>query len=397
MTRLAVDDAVAEQDLVRLRAPLRRYLARTVPDEPELDDLVQETLLRLWEVRARVGRGAAASYAVATARNLVQDRDRRLQVQQRHAHRLHVPPTVDGPEVHALRREEQLAVAELLSTLDREDLEVLAGTEEQERERSARQRSRLARARARARVDYLLHLRRLELPTAQCRPVLEALSTGDRRGQERVRAGEHLLGCRVCTGCVEPLLTRQRRLFGVVAVPLLVLLEPVRRAWHSAPGATAAAGTATAAAAVVVVGSLVVSGAVPTSRPVPPVPATTGAAPAGPAPVPLALDGAGGFDLPLGAALGRPVRAQSVAVLSVPADEGFWVGPDEQDRAYVRLAAGAESPVTVRAGDRVSFTGRVERLTPDAEQGVTPAEGLGHLRAQGALVLVVPADLTVED
>ena len=71
MTRAFVDDAVQADDLLLLREPVRRYLSRSVDDEAELEDLVQETLTRVWEVRSRVGRRAAASYAIATARNLV--------------------------------------------------------------------------------------------------------------------------------------------------------------------------------------------------------------------------------------------------------------------------------------------------------------------------------------
>jgi serine/threonine-protein kinase RsbT len=48
---------------------------------------------------------------------------------------------------------------------------------------------RLSRTRARLRVEYLLVLEQTEPPTASCRPVLLALSSGDRGRQREVRAG----------------------------------------------------------------------------------------------------------------------------------------------------------------------------------------------------------------
>jgi hypothetical protein len=56
---------------------------------------------------------------------------------------------------------------------------------------------------------------------------------------------------------------------------------------------------------------------------------------------------------------GRLVRADDVAVVSVPADEGFWVDAGD-GRVWVQLTTAGESPAAVEAGDRVSFTGEVE-------------------------------------
>lgn len=408
-----MDDAVSEPDLLRLREPVRRYLGRTVHDEQELDDLVQETLLRVWEVRGRVARAAAGSYAVATARNLVQNRDRAQQLHARHAHRLHEPETVDGPEVVALAREELVAAAAVAMTLTDDDRALLApdgATTAAADERTARRRSRLARARARARVDYLLHLRRLTLPTPRCRGVLEALSAGDRRQQERTGAAQHLLACSVCTSCATALLGRDRRLFGVVALPLLLLLALLRRAWARSPAATSAA---TVAAAAAVAGVLVASTGHPHASPAPvaaaaaapPSPTTSAQVPAAPAAAPppgsaaapavLRLTGSAGFTVVPLDNLGRPVDAVGVLVLSVPADEGFWVGPDDGHRLFVHLSGRGESPQTVRPGDRVSFTGSVQRLTPLAEEGVDPAEGLAQLTAQGGFISVPMPALSV--
>ena len=48
------------------------------------------------------------------------------------------------------------------------------------------------------RVEYLLALQGVEPPTERCRPVLFALSSGDRRRQREVDAARHLLECEVC-------------------------------------------------------------------------------------------------------------------------------------------------------------------------------------------------------
>ena len=58
------------------------------------------------------------------------------------------------------------------------------------------------------RVEYLLALQGVEPPTPQCRPVLFALSSADRRRQREVDAARHLLECEVCARLSGPLLKR---------------------------------------------------------------------------------------------------------------------------------------------------------------------------------------------
>ena len=58
--------------------------------------------------------------------------------------------------------------------------------------------AQLNRTRARLRVEYLLALEQAEPPTDRCRPVLLALSSGDRRRQREVDAARHLLECDLC-------------------------------------------------------------------------------------------------------------------------------------------------------------------------------------------------------
>lgn len=100
----------------------------------------------------------------------------------------------------------------------------------------------------------------------------------------------------------------------------------------------------------------------------------------------------------LGQAAGQTVTAKDVVVLEVPANEGFWVAADGGGRLWVQLVGrGGESPVQVRAGATVSFTGRV--VDHDAQfadaVGVTPPEGAGDLSMQRHHLEVPTAALRV--
>ena len=79
---------------------------------------------------------------------------------------------------------------------------------------------------------------------------------------------------------------------------------------------------------------------------------------------------------------GRRAVARGARVLTVPADEGFWLSTGGSDRVWVQLTGRPpESPYTVRPGDRVSFTGRI------APNGRGFARRVGVTRAEGAAAL----------
>jgi anti-sigma regulatory factor (Ser/Thr protein kinase) len=80
--------------------------------------------------------------------------------------------------------------------------------------------AQLNRTRARLRVEYLLAIARAEPPTDRCRPVLLALSAGDRRRQREADADRHLLECEVCARLSEPLLERGQPRDDVVRIPI---------------------------------------------------------------------------------------------------------------------------------------------------------------------------------
>lgn len=67
----------------------------------------------------------------------------------------------------------------------------------------------------------------------------------------------------------------------------------------------------------------------------------------------------------LAALVGEPVKADTVTVIAVPADEAFFVGPDPSQAMLVRLpefAGESESPFNVQEGEQVSFSGTLEQV-----------------------------------
>ena len=380
-------------DLALVRQSVSRFV-RSRPGAEDTEDVVQEAMTRLLENRSRLEPAAWEAYAVVSARNLLRDRDRASRVSGRHRHRLHEPDVSAGPEEHVLTQEEHAAVRRALSTLPAEDVELLADRyltgERPERTVRGPVVTRLARARARLRLAYLLEHTGVELPTDRCRPVLEAVSSGDRRRQERLGAGRHVAVCRVCATYAPVLATRRRSLAAVhplawLGVASAAVWSAVRR--HPASG--------TAAVAVALAGVATAGAAVHQPEPAPRLPAAPVEAPgvtvAGRPLVPAGQGEAG----QLGAGQLGPARAQDVLVQDVPADEGFWV-VSGAGRVWVQLVGAGESGAAVRAGDRVSFEGRAVPVPAGfaARAGVTAAEGADELERSGVLV-EVPRDRLV--
>jgi serine/threonine-protein kinase RsbT len=197
-----------------------------------VEDLVQETLTRVMAARRRLEPRTVAPYAVVTARNLVRSLATREDRSRRHAHRLIDLREPILPEDEALRREESRAITAALARLPRHDQEALVAHEVEGTDTATMASSRdstpgaiaaqLSRARAKLRVEYLFELEQAEPPTARCRPVLLALSAGDRRRQRDLDAGGHLLACGWCARLSEPLLDRRRTasVAGEVRVPV---------------------------------------------------------------------------------------------------------------------------------------------------------------------------------
>ena len=175
-----------------------------------VDDLVQETLVRVLAAAARIEPGMLEPYAIVTARNVVASMWRDEDRQRRNQHRVVDLTRRRGCRTRTCSRgEEQAAVAagagppvraragDPARARGRRAGHPLAGARDSARPPGA-VAAQLNRTRARLRVEYLLALEQAEPPTDRCRPVLLALSGGDRRRQREVDAARHLLECELC-------------------------------------------------------------------------------------------------------------------------------------------------------------------------------------------------------
>jgi serine/threonine-protein kinase RsbT len=207
-------------DVAALIPIVRRIVAARVPDQATADDLVQETLARVLAAVGRIEPGMVEPYAIVTARNVVATMWRDQERQRRHQHRVVDLRPPRSPDEDVLAQEDRTAMAEALGRLtERERRTLLAHEVSGQDTRSLAAESgstagavaaQLNRTRARLRVEYLLAVEHLEPPTERCRPVLLALSSGDRRRQREVDAARHLLECEVCARLSQPLMGRGR-------------------------------------------------------------------------------------------------------------------------------------------------------------------------------------------
>ena len=217
-------------DVTELIPLVRRVVAARVPDRATVDDLVQETLARVLAAADRIGPGMLEPYAIVTARNVVaslwRDRDR----DRRNQHRVVDLRPSEALDEELLADEDRMAVGAALARLtDQERATLLAHEVSGQDTRSLAAElgstagavaAQLNRSRARLRVEYLLAAEHAEPPTDRCRPVLLALSGGDRRRQAEVDAARHLLECDFCAQISGPLIDRGRWRTDVVRVPL---------------------------------------------------------------------------------------------------------------------------------------------------------------------------------
>ena len=407
----------ATDDLVDLTGPLRRYVASLVRDQHDVDDVVQETLIRMWEVTQRLEVETLSAYAFTVARNIVLTRARSESTARRHMPKLLDLNEPIRPDESAVTAEARHALASALASLAPERRAALVARDMHRRplaELAEQQNvtpnvlaSQLHRTRALLRLDYLLALRRVTLPTTSCRPVLLAISAGNRRQQTVLKAGDHLATCRTCAELAPPLISRDRALAGLVPwLPLGALhgkIEGLIRRHPRSSISTVAAATVLAAAGVT---------AAVTSAPAPAPPPAAVAAPtttettAAPTPAPSALNAVPNVTIDaqplvaepgrLAAVAGRGANAASARVQAVPADEGFWVGKDDA-RIWVQFVGSAESPVQVKVGQLLTFTARVTANTSSflSRVGLDVDGGRAELERDGYHLQVDPRAVRV--
>ncbi len=208
-------------DIVHLAPIVRRVVAARLQDPHGVDDVVQETLVRVMAARRRLDAAALVPYAIVTARNLIAGSWRQTERGQRHEHQLIDLRQPAAPEDELLQRENAEAVAAALAELTPRERDAILAHDLEEVDTSALAdewgsspgavAAHLNRARAKLRVEYLLAADGESPPTPQCRPVLLALSSGDSRRQAATDAGHHLLDCAYCGEVSGPLLERRAR------------------------------------------------------------------------------------------------------------------------------------------------------------------------------------------
>ena len=176
--------------------PFGESWRRASSDSDLIDDLTQESLLRMSRAPHELSDDERRAYAVVTARNLLASHFRRQSVQRRHQHRLVEHAGAADPEQRTIDNEESAALTSALGRIDPSERDLLvrhdvtgvdlATLADEADVSSGAIAMRLARARANLRLEFLLVFRRLTLPTPQCRPVLLALAARDRRRQAQL-------------------------------------------------------------------------------------------------------------------------------------------------------------------------------------------------------------------
>jgi serine/threonine-protein kinase RsbT len=205
--------------LVELVPVVRRIVAARIRDPQVVDDLVQETLARVMAARARVEGDTLAPYAATTARNLVATYFQRQDLARRKAHLLADADTSNAPVDQLIDEEDEQLMAAALRRLPASERDILIAHEVRGEDTKTLAAGRdstpgavaaaLARIRAKLRVEYLLLQEGVEPTSDRCRPVLRALSAGDRRRQRELEAGAHILECDSCTRVSPRLLERR--------------------------------------------------------------------------------------------------------------------------------------------------------------------------------------------
>jgi serine/threonine-protein kinase RsbT len=212
------DQRGEQVDVAALLPMVRRIVAARVQDGPTAEDLVQETLVRVLAAAPRIEPGMLEPYAIVTARNVVASLWRERDRHRRNQHRVVDLLPAETHDEGLVAREEQSAVVQALARLSERERDTLLAHEvsgqgtrslaDELGSTAGAVAAQLNRTRARLRVEYLLALDQAEPPTERCRPVLLALSSGDRRRQREVDAARHLLECDLCARLSEPLMER---------------------------------------------------------------------------------------------------------------------------------------------------------------------------------------------
>ncbi|WP_027862250.1 sigma-70 family RNA polymerase sigma factor [Marmoricola sp. URHB0036] len=223
-------DPGEDPDITALIPVVRRVIRARVSDPSAAEDLVQETLVRVLGAAHRIEPGTLEPYAIVTARNVVASMWKERDRHRRNQHRVLDLSPVEAPDDELLRQEDEKAITTALERLSERERQTLLAHEVSGLDTrvlgddlgltAGAVAAQLNRTRARLRVEYLLALHDISAPTPQCRPVLLALSSGERRRQREVHAARHLLECDVCADLSLPLMSRGQQSDTEVRVPI---------------------------------------------------------------------------------------------------------------------------------------------------------------------------------
>lgn len=383
---------VSDLELAELSALIRGVAKSRLNDPHTIDDVVQETLTRVLEVRHRLDDDALAPYAITIARNVIASLARGADRRRRNLYRLVDLRELPPPETIVLEEEDRSAIKRALSKLSSQDRDAVVAHHVARTDTATIARAtestpggvaaRLARARARLRVEYFVALNG-EPPTPRCRPVLVALSAADHRRQTALDAGAHLLDCRYCAALGDHVVERRRIAVALTPLALLLFLKGSLLKALKIPLVKGAAAIGLAGMTAFGAYHFTQRGPEPTQR--------------GPEPIDAAVrrcgDATGAFVVPgrgrvdaarlgkLEDVQGDRLTACAVEVISVPADEGFWIETGGGGRLWVQLIGAGESPTNVDKRDRVSFQGEiVANRIEVTEDSIAPSVGEGRAR-----------------
>src|SRR4051794_1474878 len=217
---VAGGEPVDDDALLDLVPMLQRVVGARIKDPHSAEDLVQETLARVMAARSRIAPDKLPHYASRTARNLVasyaEGRDRA----RSRSHLMVDHVEVETPAADVVRQEERALIGIALARLPDVDRDALVAHEvnghdtltmaEGQGSTPGAVAARLSRARASLRVEYLLAAEGVEPPTDRCRPVLRALSSGDRRCQRELDVQRHVLEGEACARIKDELFQRRK-------------------------------------------------------------------------------------------------------------------------------------------------------------------------------------------
>jgi serine/threonine-protein kinase RsbT len=233
MSSAAQDEPRADTqtgDVAALVPMVRRIVGARVGAHPAAEDLIQETLARVLAASPTIEDGMLEPYAIVTARNVIATMWREEDRRRRNEHRVLDLRQPESPDDQVVFSEEQSAVVQALTHLSERERDALLAHEvsgqgtrtlaDETGTTPGAIAAQLNRTRARMRVEYLLALEQAQPPTEQCRPVLYAISGGDRRRQKEVDAARHVLECSLCARLSAPLSKRGQSQEDEVRVPI---------------------------------------------------------------------------------------------------------------------------------------------------------------------------------